>query len=96
MPSSSYTGYIDIEARHLFFYFSESRNNPAKDDVIFWTSGGQWFSQHCFLGAGNVALEIASLSNCKPFSVNDLIMYNSFSGPGCSSALALYMELGMY
>jgi hypothetical protein len=67
MPSSSYTGYIDIEARHLFFYFSESRNNPAKDDVIFWTSGGQWFLQHCFLGAGNLALEIASLSGCKPF-----------------------------
>ncbi|RDB27312.1 Carboxypeptidase Y [Hypsizygus marmoreus] len=28
----SYTGYIDIEARHLFFYFFESRNDPDKDD----------------------------------------------------------------
>ncbi|KAJ3972647.1 serine carboxypeptidase-domain-containing protein, partial [Lentinula raphanica] len=37
---SGYTGYIDIEARHLFFYFFESRNDPAKDDVIFWTNGG--------------------------------------------------------
>lgn len=37
---SSYTGYIDIEARHIFFYFFESRNDPAKDDVIFWTNGG--------------------------------------------------------
>lgn len=37
---SSYTGYIDIEARHLFFYFFESRSNPDKDDVIFWTNGG--------------------------------------------------------
>lgn len=36
----SYTGYIDIEARHLFFYFFESRNDPDKDDVIFWTNGG--------------------------------------------------------
>ncbi|KAH9487335.1 Carboxypeptidase Y-like protein A [Psilocybe cubensis] len=50
----SYTGYIDIEARHLFFYFFESRNNPDKDDVIFWTNGG----------------------------------------PGCSSSLGLFMELG--
>ncbi|KAF4584581.1 hypothetical protein EYR40_004579 [Pleurotus pulmonarius] len=50
----SYTGYIDIEARHLFFYFFESRNDPAKDDVIFWTNGG----------------------------------------PGCSSSLGLFMELG--
>jgi carboxypeptidase C (cathepsin A) len=51
---NSYTGYIDIEARHLFFYFFESRNDPAKDDVIFWTNGG----------------------------------------PGCSSSIGLFMELG--
>ncbi|KZT24362.1 alpha/beta-hydrolase [Neolentinus lepideus HHB14362 ss-1] len=37
---AAYTGYIDVEARHLFFYFFESRNDPAKDDVIFWTNGG--------------------------------------------------------
>ncbi|KAI0056758.1 alpha/beta-hydrolase [Artomyces pyxidatus] len=51
---NAYTGYIDIEAKHLFFYFFESRNDPATDDVIFWTNGG----------------------------------------PGCSSALGLFMELG--
>ena len=37
---SAFTGYIDVEARHLFFYFFESRSNPEKDDVIFWTNGG--------------------------------------------------------
>ncbi|EKM48474.1 uncharacterized protein PHACADRAFT_108885, partial [Phanerochaete carnosa HHB-10118-sp] len=52
--SRAFTGYIDIEARHLFFYFFESRSNPDKDDVIFWTNGG----------------------------------------PGCSSSLGLFMELG--
>ncbi|GJJ11597.1 hypothetical protein Clacol_005832 [Clathrus columnatus] len=36
----SYTGYIDIEARHLFFSFFESRNDPSKDDVVLWTNGG--------------------------------------------------------
>ncbi|KAF6758881.1 serine carboxypeptidase, partial [Ephemerocybe angulata] len=50
----AYTGYIDVEARHLFFYFFESRNDPDKDDVILWTNGG----------------------------------------PGCSSSLGLFMELG--
>ncbi|GJE98978.1 peptidase S10, serine carboxypeptidase [Phanerochaete sordida] len=50
----AFTGYIDIEARHLFFYFFESRNDPDKDDVIFWTNGG----------------------------------------PGCSSSIGLFMELG--
>ncbi|KAF8627688.1 hypothetical protein AX15_004297 [Amanita polypyramis BW_CC] len=51
---NSYTGYIDVEARHLFFYFFESRRDSEKDDVIFWTNGG----------------------------------------PGCSSSLGLFMELG--
>lgn len=43
LRNSSYTGYIDIEARHIFFYFFESRSNPDNDDVIFWTNGG-WLS----------------------------------------------------
>jgi carboxypeptidase C (cathepsin A) len=90
MPSSSYTGYIDIEARHLFFYFFESRSNPDKDDVILWTNGGQWFLKD------GCSLEIKSLFGCKPFSRNDLIMCNLFSGPGCSSSLGLFMELGTY
>ncbi|OBZ71079.1 Carboxypeptidase Y A [Grifola frondosa] len=50
----SFTGYIDSEARHLFFYFFESRSDPDTDDVIFWTNGG----------------------------------------PGCSSSIGLFMELG--
>src|SRR5260221_14412833 len=39
--SRAYTGYIDFDAKHLFFYFFESRNDPDKDDVIFWTNGGE-------------------------------------------------------
>ncbi|SJK99169.1 related to PRC1-carboxypeptidase y, serine-type protease [Armillaria ostoyae] len=37
----AYTGYIDIsQTRHLFFYFFESRTDPDRDDVVFWTNGG--------------------------------------------------------
>jgi hypothetical protein len=53
---SAYTGYIDVEARHLFFYFFKSRGNWTEDDIIFWTNGG----------------------------------------PGCSSAMGLFMELGAF
>ncbi|KAI0786433.1 Alpha/Beta hydrolase protein [Abortiporus biennis] len=37
-----YTGYLDVDAgaKHLFFYFFESRNDPAKDDVMMWINGG--------------------------------------------------------
>ncbi|KAJ7614602.1 peptidase S10 serine carboxypeptidase [Mycena polygramma] len=37
-----YTGYLDVDqgAKHLFFYFFESRRDPAKDDVIMWINGG--------------------------------------------------------
>ncbi|KAJ7596550.1 Alpha/Beta hydrolase protein [Mycena floridula] len=45
-----YTGYIDIEARHLFFYFFESRDQPDKDDVLMWTNGGgPWWFIDCRL-----------------------------------------------
>ena len=37
---STYTGYIDVGSRHLFFYFFESRNDPDTDDVLLWTNGG--------------------------------------------------------
>lgn len=38
---SKYTGYISTTgARHIFFYFFESRNDPAKDDFIMWINGG--------------------------------------------------------
>ncbi|KAK0490180.1 serine carboxypeptidase-domain-containing protein [Armillaria luteobubalina] len=51
----AYTGYIDIsQTCHLFFYFFESRSDPDRDDVVFWTNGG----------------------------------------PGCSSLVGLFMELG--
>lgn len=71
----AYTGYIDIEARHLFFYFFESRNDPKKDDVIFWTNGGK----HAVFSTIYLSLLI------------DIIRYE---GPGGSSSIGLFMELG--
>ncbi|XP_006459735.1 hypothetical protein AGABI2DRAFT_202104 [Agaricus bisporus var. bisporus H97] len=37
-----YTGYLDVDAgaKHLFFYFFESRRDPDKDDVMMWINGG--------------------------------------------------------
>ena len=40
LSSSAYTGYIDVNMKHFFFYFFESRNDPLKDGVVLWTNGG--------------------------------------------------------
>lgn len=39
----AYSGYIDVDygAKHLFFYFFESRRDPDKDDVLMWINGGR-------------------------------------------------------
>ncbi|KAF2862632.1 hypothetical protein K470DRAFT_212433 [Piedraia hortae CBS 480.64] len=38
---NSYSGYIDLAPNvHVFFWFFESRSNPAKDDFTLWLNGG--------------------------------------------------------
>lgn len=37
----SYSGFIDLaEDKHLFFWFFESRHDPASDPVTLWINGG--------------------------------------------------------
>ena len=39
--ANSYSGYIDLAPdSHTFFWFFESRRNPAKDDITLWLNGG--------------------------------------------------------
>ena len=32
---------MDYGAKHMFFYFFESRRSPEKDDVMMWINGGE-------------------------------------------------------
>ena len=66
---STYTGYIDIGARHLFFYFFESRSDPDNDDVLLWTNGGPGGSS-----AVGLFMELGKrIKHLKPVGVHHLI-----------------------
>ena len=71
--SSAYTGYIDVEARHLFFYFFESRRNPDQDDVVFWTNGGPGGSSTVglFMELGPCRLDSPNKTTYNPYSWNE-------------------------
>ncbi|KAK7690230.1 hypothetical protein QCA50_006883 [Cerrena zonata] len=70
---NAYTGYIDIEARHLFFYFFESRRNPDEDDVMLWTNGGPGCSSAVglFMELGPCRVENVNKTTFNPYSWND-------------------------
>ncbi|PSR78200.1 hypothetical protein PHLCEN_2v7532 [Hermanssonia centrifuga] len=69
----AFTGYIDIEARHLFFYFFESRNDPDTDDVIFWTNGGPGCSSSTglFMELGPCRVTTRDNTTFNPYSWNE-------------------------
>ncbi len=76
---TSYSGYIDLaNGASLFFYFFESRSNPSKDPVLFWTNGGEFSARK--LEQPPSSLLHADVRIC--------------AGPGCSSSLGLFQEHG--
>ncbi|CAA7260697.1 unnamed protein product [Cyclocybe aegerita] len=68
----AYTGYIDIHEKHLFFYFFESRGDPNKDDVVFWTNGGPGGSSSIglFMELGPCMILDANGPKFNPYSWN--------------------------
>ncbi|GJE94862.1 hypothetical protein PsYK624_110380 [Phanerochaete sordida] len=65
----AYTGYIDIEARHLFFYFFESRGDPEGrchllDGGRTWMHNGDWGVTMGFRGPKNRPDGWQKVPNC--------------------------------
>ncbi|KAF8510885.1 serine carboxypeptidase [Hysterangium stoloniferum] len=82
----SYTGYLDVQARHLFFYFFESRNDPKKDDVILWTNGGPGCSSSLGL--------LMELGPCRIKSENSTV-YNPYAWNSKANIIFIDQPVGV-
>ncbi|KAJ7651843.1 serine carboxypeptidase [Mycena rosella] len=71
----AYTGYIDIEARHIFFYFFESRNDPDTDDIFFWTTGGAKFNSIHLTGPCRISDENGTSFHPESWNTNANIFF---------------------
>jgi len=92
----SYTGYIDVGTRHLFFLFFESRNDPQKDDVMLWINGGPGASSLTGLlqELGPCTLRGDNVTEFNPYSWNsnaNIFFLDQPVGVGFS-----YAEHGIY
>lgn len=38
--SPQYTGWLDVGHKHLFFWYFESQNDPSRDPLTLWMTGG--------------------------------------------------------
>lgn len=70
-----FTGYLDneLEDKHFFFWFFESRNDPKNDPVILWLNGGPGCSSltGLFFELGPSSIDGQKLKPVKnPFSWN--------------------------
>ncbi|KAF7294558.1 Carboxypeptidase [Mycena indigotica] len=68
----SYAGYVDIQARHLFFYYFESRSAPESDDVLLWFNGGPGgaSSLGLFMELGPCTVTSENTTEINPYSWN--------------------------
>ncbi|EEB06812.1 vacuolar carboxypeptidase Y [Schizosaccharomyces japonicus yFS275] len=76
------TGYLDVDDdKHFFFWFFESRNDPANDPVVLWLNGGPGCSSltGLFMELGPSMID---LDTVKP-------IYNNFSWNANASVIFL-------
>ncbi|KAH7101286.1 serine carboxypeptidase [Auriculariales sp. MPI-PUGE-AT-0066] len=73
--AASFTGYIDIDAHHLFFYFFESRNKPAEDPVLMWINGSSAMGLFDELGPCSIGKEEKPIHNPWSWSNNASVFF---------------------
>ena len=96
---NSYSGYIDISPdSHTFFWFFESRRDPANDPVTLWLNGGpgsdSLIGLFQELGPCNVTKELESSLN--PYSWNEVSNLLFLSQPVGTGFSYREEEIGSY
>lgn len=95
---ASISGYLDIDAdTHLFFWFFESRSNPAKDPLVLWLNGGPGCSSSTGLLFELGPCSIANEGQNTTFNKNSWT--ESVRGRGTSQSAAetnIYQSVGQH
>ncbi|RLV92904.1 Carboxypeptidase Y [Spathaspora sp. JA1] len=76
-----YSGYLDVkdEDKHFFYYFFESRNDPANDPIILWLNGGPGCSSMTGLffelGPASINAELKPVHNPHSWNNNASVIF---------------------
>ncbi|KAF7545495.1 hypothetical protein G7Z17_g9134 [Cylindrodendrum hubeiense] len=97
-----YSGYLDDEDedKHLFYWFFESRNDPANDPVVLWLNGGPGCSSltglFLELGPSSINQKLEIVNNPSSWNNNASVIFldqpvnvgYSYSGGSVSNTVA--------
>ena len=59
-----YAGYVDVDARHLWFTFFQSRNDPVNDPVMLWINGGLYLRLMWVIVLSQLLLSVVGGPGC--------------------------------
>ncbi|WWC64204.1 uncharacterized protein I303_106812 [Kwoniella dejecticola CBS 10117] len=82
------SGYLDIsETKHLFFWFQESRSNPAKDPLVTWLNGGP--------GCSSTTGLLFELGGCNIAEKGENVTFNKFAWNDAANVIYLDQPVGV-